>query len=51
MRKRGRGPKHQPIRRYGRWVRGERQRVGDHMRGADPKPKLRKDERQLDFGF
>lgn len=51
MRKRGRGPKHQHVRKYARWVGGERKRVGDHKRGADPKPANRRDERQLDFGF
>lgn len=51
LRKRGRGPKHQYVRRYGRWVKGERERVGDHKRGADPKPSNKPDARQLDFGF
>lgn len=51
MRKRGRGPKHVYVRRYPRWVDGERLYVGDHRRGDDPKMSNKPSELQLDFGF
>jgi len=51
MRKRGLGPKHQYVRRYPRWSRGRRKHVGDHKRGADPKPARKQSDRQMDFGF
>lgn len=51
MRKRGSGSKYQYVRKYPRWVKGERKHVGDHKRGADPRPALKATERQLDFGF
>lgn len=49
MRKRGRGPKVVFVRKYARWVRGERLRVGNHKRGEDPKPANKPSEMQLDF--
>lgn len=51
MRNRGKGPKDVFVRKYPRWVKGERKRVGNHKRGADANPALRPSELQLDFGF
>lgn len=51
MRKHRRGPKHQYVRKYARWVEGKRKRVGNHKRGADPKPPNKRCEWQMDFGF
>jgi hypothetical protein len=51
MRKRGKGPKDVFVRKYPRWVKGKRKRVGNHKRGADPIPALKPSELQLDFGF
>lgn len=51
MRKHGKGPKHLLVRKYPRWQRGHRRRVGTHTRGASPKLSLRKAPEQLRFGF
>lgn len=51
MRKHGRGSKHQYVRKYPRWVRGERKHVDDHKRGADPVPSNKDSELQLRFDF
>lgn len=49
MRKRGSGPKVQHVRRYARWVKGDRRRVENYKRGEDPKPANRPSEQQLEL--
>lgn len=51
MRKHGRSPKHIYVRKYPSWRNGKRLHVGDHKRGADPKPAKKPSEHQMDFGF
>lgn len=51
MRKRGKAPKDIFVRKYAQWRRGERLRVGNHKRGADPKAACKRSERQLSFEF
>lgn len=47
MRKHPRGPKDRYVKKYPRWVRGERQRVRDHRKGGEtPKAKKRNDDAQ-----
>jgi len=51
MRKRGQGPKHVLVRKHARWMDGERLRVRQHKKGADPKIHAKATDRQLHFGF
>lgn len=37
MRKRGKGPRDVLVRKHAKWLRGDRRRVENHLRGADPK--------------
>lgn len=44
MRKRQRGPRDRYVKKYPRWVRGNRRRVKAHLKGGEaPKPKRRND--------
>jgi hypothetical protein len=49
--RRGRGPRDVLVRKYPRWVKGRRKRVGTHVRGIDPKLSVRKTPEQLDLGL
>lgn len=51
MRKHGKGPKDVLYRTYGRWQRGEYQRIPSGIRGSDHKLSQRKSPKQLKFGF
>ena len=48
MRKRQRGSRDRYVKKYPRWVRGDRRRVKAHLKGGDlPKAKQRDDDTQL----
>jgi hypothetical protein len=47
----GNGPKFIYVRRYARWVNGERLYVESYFRGWTPPLYFRDSDSQLDFGF
>jgi hypothetical protein len=51
MRNHGKGPKFVFVKRYARWVDGERLYVEDYFRGYTPPLSDRGSRLQLDFGF